>query len=464
MPNWKRQITGNIAGRIQVATIASVFAGFIHATSTSLWIQNSGIRKLHATHESKIIALLTKCLDAQAAGPKSDKSDSRALCLDEYSGHHLSLWLVDSSGKHVYPSSPEFNNLASIKLPRELEVGESFSTISDGHTLLVTKQEYMGGDLYAAGDISSQVTSLSESLILNLMIWTGLLIVTTLSVGVLVGRILKPIKSLNSQASLVTGENISKARIRIGDAPQEVGQVVEVINDLLDRLAETAESQRQFTNAVGHELRTPLTLLGGYLRRSLKSPDLIPEKTRRSLQQANDELGRINQIIGDLLDLARADQDRLNLELEKVDAVKLIAHAKSELDSLIPNPVIINTPNDEACVLASPGRLSQVIMNLVENASKYSDSDSPIAISISKSDQQIVLEICDKGIGIPQQDLDSVFDRFSRGSNVGDISGSGLGLPVVKALVEAMSANISVSSKVGFGTSFTILFSKCSLA
>lgn len=464
MPNWRRRITGNIVGRIQVATFASVFAGFILATSTSLWIQNSGIRKLHSTHESTIIALLTQCLDEQAAGPKSDTSDSIALCLDEYSGHHLSLWLVDSSGKHIHPSSPEFDDLASVKLPQELEVGGSFSTMHDGHTLLVTKYEYMGGNLYAAGDISSQVASLSDSLILNLVIWTGLLIVTTLSIGAIVGRILRPFKSLNSQAALVTGENISKVRIRIGDAPEEVEQVVEVINDLLDRLAETTESQRQFTNAVSHELRTPLTLLGGYLRRSLKSPDLIPEKPRRSLQQANDELGRINQIIGDLLDLARADQDRLNLELEKVDAVKLIAYAKSELDSLIPNPVIVDTPYDEACVLASPGRLSQVIINLVENASKYSDPDSPIAISISKSDQQIALEICDKGIGIPEQDLDSVFDRFSRGSNVGEISGSGLGLPVVKALVEAMSANISVSSKVGFGTSFTILFSKCSLA
>ena len=464
MPNWKRRITGNITGRIQVATFASVFAGFVLATSTSLWIQNSGMRRLHIAHESQLVGLLTKCLDEQVSGPKSDNSDSKVLCLDRYSGHHLWAWLVDSSGKHIYPSSPEFGSLKSIKLPQGLEVGEPVSTMHDGHALLVTKNEYIGGELYAVGDISSSAASTSDSLALSLIILTGVLIVTTLSVSALFKRILEPNNSLNSQASLVIGKNIYKVRIHVGDAPQEVEQVVEVINDLLDRLADEAESQRQFTNAVSHELRTPLTLLGGYLRRSLKSPDLIPEKPRRSLQQANDELVRINQIIGDLLDLARADQHRLNIELEKVDAVKLIAHAKSELDTLIPNPIIIDTTCDEACVLASPGRLSQVITNLVENASKYSDSDSPIVISISQSDQQIVLEICDKGIGIPQQDLDSVFDRFRRGSNVGEISGSGLGLPVVKALVEAMSAKISVSSMVGFGTSFTILFSKCSLA
>jgi signal transduction histidine kinase len=239
-----------------------------------------------------------------------------------------------------------------------------------------------------------------------------------------------------------------------------VTQLAQTYNDLRSRLAKSWADQRQFVSAVSHELRTPLTIVQGYLHRTLKRGDNLSEAQRRGLRTAEDESVRMRHLLDDLLDLSRSDSGQLRINNEPVALEIAVSEAVSLARSSLERDIQLDLPNPDETqglvALADPDRLRQVLLDLIENAHKYSPEGKPVTVRLRHDDNEAVVEVADQGIGIPEEDVPRVFERFHRAANASISSGSGLGLSIVQLLVEAMGGQVGVNSQLGEGSTFTV--------
>ena len=213
-------------------------------------------------------------------------------------------------------------------------------------------------------------------------------------------------------------------------------------------------------SAVSHELRTPLTIVQGYLHRTIKRGDNLSANQVKGLQTAEEESIRMRRLLDDLLDLSRGDSGRLAITNEPVRLADQLEQVADLARNTLGRPLLLELPDDpaarDAIAQADPPRLRQVLLDLIENADKYSPNESPIRLVLRHSTDTSLIDVIDQGIGIPETELSKVFERFQRGSNAPAKTGSGLGLSVVKLLVEGMGGSIDVHSRLGEGCCFTV--------
>ena len=283
---------------------------------------------------------------------------------------------------------------------------------------------------------------------------------TLLTVSWLVRRIVQPLEELNAATTQVTADTLNSSRLLINQGPLEVVQLSRNYNALLERLAESWSQQRQFVSAVSHELRTPLTIVQGYLQRTIRRGDNLSEKQIAGLSTAADESVRMRRLLDDLLDLSRSDSGRLAIVREPVALTDQLEQAVEMAQNTLKRPVQLELPEDpeqrQVVVNADGDRLRQVLLDLIENADKYSPNEQPIRLVLQVNAEHALIQVIDQGIGIPEADQERVFERFQRGSNAPEKTGSGLGLSIVKLLVEAMDGTIALKSRPGEGSCFTI--------
>jgi signal transduction histidine kinase len=302
-----------------------------------------------------------------------------------------------------------------------------------------------------------------QSAFLNWMIvvWGSCLVLSLWVVNGLVRRIIRPLRQLSEDSDQLTADTLSRAELKIEGAPLEVTQLANTYNDLQTRLAKSWSDQRSFVSAVSHELRTPLTIVQGYLHRTLKRSDNLTDSQRKGLSTAEKECVRMNHLLNDLLDLSRSDSGQLRLNHEAVEMTVAVGEAVDLARSSFDRKVLLKMPAElpasgRLLAMADPDRLRQVLLDLIENAHKYSPAKSPVTVRLSQAKTIIMVDVEDQGIGIPEEDLPKVFNRFHRGANASVSSGSGLGLSIVKLLVEAMGGTVDVSSQLGHGSTFTV--------
>ena len=320
----------------------------------------------------------------------------------------------------------------------------------------------IGSKVWMAENVTATVMDDKNFFALIVAVWGGALVLTVLVVGVLVSRIVRPLLRLNGMADLVTADNLNLMRIELKDAPVEVDQLAHAFNRGLDRLADAWDHQREFVDAVSHELRTPLTILTGYLKRALRHGDNLTGQQRKAIETAQEESARIMRMVADLLDLARSDNGRLAVLLEQVCALEVVHETVTAAETSLSRQIKLVMPDPSSvCIHANRDRMKQVLLNLLENAAKYSAPDTEIKVEMKVDEANLLISVIDQGLGIPKPDLDKVFDRFYRASNAADQQGSGLGLSVVKLLVEAMDGEMSVVSEVDAGTTFVLGFPTC---
>ena len=228
----------------------------------------------------------------------------------------------------------------------------------------------------------------------------------------------------------------------------------------MDRLAQSWNQQRQFVSAVSHELRTPLTIVQGYLHRTIKRGDNLNEGQIQGLKTAEAESIRMRRLMDDLLDLSRSDSGRLAIAREPVLLADQLEQVADMARNTLQRPLQLELPENpierDGIAQADPPRLRQVLLDLIENANKYSPANTPIRLVLRQEANGFAIDVIDQGIGIPETELESVFERFRRASNAPEKTGSGLGLSVVKLLVEGMGGSIDVSSRLNQGSCFTV--------
>lgn len=220
------------------------------------------------------------------------------------------------------------------------------------------------------------------------------------------------------------------------------------------------EMRKDFVANASHELKTPITIIRGYSETLHDHPDL-PEQTRTSITgKIMDNCKRMATLIKDLLTLTDIENVSGSRLLE-CDLSALVGSCAEMVQSLFPDATITlhNSLGDAPHVVADPSLIELAVMNLLENAAKYSIPPAQIAITLSQENQHVKLTIADKGIGIPKADLEHIFERFYTVNKAHSrkLGGSGLGLSIVKTIIEKHSGKIFATSELGAGTTFTIL-------
>ncbi len=312
------------------------------------------------------------------------------------------------------------------------------------------------GLLFVAQDISYEqqmFSSLVQSLgIVSLVA----LVIITVAIAIYIRKSLQPLRRISQLAESISVNDLSQARLHLHRAPTEVKELAHTCDKMLDRLAEAWEQQRQFVGNVSHELRTPLTIVQGYLQSVLKRETNLTPTQREALETAAMEAESTIRLLQDLLDLARADAGYLHIRLEPLvlnDLVVEVATMAMQYRSRI----TLETTSKQILVKADRHRLKQVLLNLIDNAVKYSDPHFAIAIVLDLNVENALIHVCDRGLGIPLTQQHLIFERFYRIDEVRNRSSDcGLGLSIVKTLVDSMGGSVTVRSKLGEGSTFTV--------
>jgi two-component system sensor histidine kinase KdpD len=222
-------------------------------------------------------------------------------------------------------------------------------------------------------------------------------------------------------------------------------------------LEATEKLQTALLNSISHDLRTPLVSITGALS-SLEEGPVMDEEVRRGLiQTGREEAHRLNRLVGNLLDMTRLEAGALRLHNEASDVEDLVGSTLEQFGSrLDDHPVSVDLPDELPLVPMDFVLIEQVLLNILDNALKYSPAGSPIEIHGRVEGTNLEISVADRGIGIPPDDLLRVFDKFYRVQRPGNVSGTGLGLSISKGIVEAHGGSIHAENRPGGGTIISI--------
>jgi len=270
-------------------------------------------------------------------------------------------------------------------------------------------------------------------------------------------RISSPILLTIKAAQRIAKGNF-KAKIDEKSTTAEINQLIEAINSLADNLNKQETIRKRMSADVAHELRTPLATLQSHLEAML---DGIWEADQARLKSCHEEVLRINKLVGDLEKLSRYESENLVLDKTEFDVTALTESIllNFEMEALKKN-IRLDLSGVARKIRADKDKISQLIINLIANALKFTPEGGSIQVLIETGVQDIKLTVKDTGQGIPADDLPFVFERFYRADKSRNriTGGSGIGLAIAKAIIEAHKGSISVESQVGIGTTFTVLF------
>jgi two-component system sensor histidine kinase BaeS len=237
---------------------------------------------------------------------------------------------------------------------------------------------------------------------------------------------------------------------------REIVQLTTTINDLADTLQNQENLRKRLTADVAHELRTPLATLQGHLEAMI---DGIWKPDAERLKSCHDEVIRINRMVGDLEKLAKFESENLTLDKSEFDITeRIFSIIKSYEIEFINKNIEVEFKGEKQSVNADSDKISQVVVNLLSNALKYTPGGGKINISVRGSENMVELIMSDNGMGIPAEDLPYIFERFYRAdkSRNRTTGGAGIGLTISKAIVDAHKGNINVKSEFNKGTEFTV--------
>lgn len=274
----------------------------------------------------------------------------------------------------------------------------------------------------------------------------------------LAGRALKPVDLVTRSAQKISAENLSH-RLEVVNPNDEIGRLVETFNSTLDRLENSFIRTRRFSTDVSHELRTPLTILRGETEVGLRWCG-DPDELKKILKSNLEEINRMSDIIAHLLELSRAEEGELTLDLKRVDLQELLQDLVQQTISLTEEKEIAFTMTGSEPVYVSGDllRLKQIFLNLLDNALKFTPHGGEIRILLEQEPGWAKVSVIDSGPGIPDKDLPYIFDQFYRVDKARNRKdgGCGLGLSLVRSLSEAHGGRVELQCNPGGGCAFAV--------
>lgn len=300
--------------------------------------------------------------------------------------------------------------------------------------------------------------------VMNALLWTlaaGLLTIMSLTVlggWTLMNRALSPVRDITNAARDITMRDLRR-RLPVPNTGDEIADLSIVLNQMVGRLQESFENVSRFTADASHELRTPLTIIRGELEGIIARARLADD-ARTSLGSLQEEVERLVTIVQRLFALSRLDAGEAQAERVKFDLAKLAAATVDQMLLLAEEKGI-----SLQCLLKGPvqvegdrTRLKQVVVNLVDNAIKYTPDGGAVKVIVSSKNGTAFVEVKDNGPGIPESAIPHIFERFYRVDEVHsrDVEGAGLGLAIVQSIVTAHGGTVSVRNEPTAGCRVTV--------
>ena len=325
-------------------------------------------------------------------------------------------------------------------------------------TAIINKNKVVGYLVIAMSLEDFEIVQILKNILL--ISFPLILIILYLIARFFAGKSIKPVSTIIETSSQITKDNL-QTRIPLPANKDELYVLSQNINNLLDRVENAIEREKQFTSDASHELRTPLAVIKGTMEVLIRKPRNQQEYEEK-INFCITEVDRLNHMVDQLLLLARFENQKQNIKNESIYLNALVLDNLARFSEKIEaKKLTIKTNFTTDYHLQSDNYLISIIVsNLISNAIKYTENNGEITIGLSQNSNAILLSVADNGIGISKMDLDKVFNSFYRSdsTNQAKIKGTGLGLSIVKRLCDLLKIEVSVSSELQVGTVFNLSF------
>jgi heavy metal sensor kinase len=358
-----------------------------------------------------------------------------------------------------------FVSVSRIPLPSNQAWFNKFhrETAATGQRVVLFTLPYYASDgsviFVETGATTEPIRHVLRSLLLVLLLTTPIILILAATGGYfLMSRSLRPVVVLTEQAERVGRKELGE-RLPVIPTGDELERLSLALNRMIERLEAALDHNHRFSADASHELRTPLTIIRGELESLMDMPSL-PLPVVEGIGSALEESNRMAKIVHSLMAISRLDCGGEHIELVSVDLTEIVRVTLEQMGLLAEEKHIslLFEPVQATYVTGDPMRLKQVVVNLVDNAIKYTPVGGEVSVSVRTEELKVVLEVVDTGIGIPPAALPLVFDRFYRADEARsrESGGTGLGLSIVKAICSAHGGVASVQSVEGKGTTFRV--------
>ena len=376
------------------------------------------------------------------------KLDNMRITLLDTEGHVLYDSDVDANVMDNHAERPEISDAYASGEGYAIRESDTLSQNTYYYAILLDN----GGVLRVAKEANSILSIFATSLPSLLFIIISLTLICTVVAGILTKSLMKPIdnmaKDINHMNEIETYD--------------ELKPFIETIQSQHEDIIKNAKLRQEFTANVSHELKTPLTVISGYSE-LIENGMTGAEDTIRFSKEIHRNATRLLTLINDILRLSELDSGEQNTPMEDIDLYELSDNCIYMLQmSAEKNNVILDLKGPHLTVFANRQMLEEMIYNLCDNGIRYNKPNGKVEVSIRENNENVIFMVSDTGIGISEENINRIFERFYRvdKSRSKQTGGTGLGLAIVKHIAEQMNAQIQIDSELEKGTTITILFPK----
>lgn len=372
------------------------------------------------------------------------------------------ILLYNENGEYLTGSLP-FN--FPIQYPFKLGQVQEIKEKDRGFYIYDKKIITEGGEkIWIRGVFSDiQINQLTQTIVTGAFLILPILVILSTVIGYFITKkAFLPVKKIQETAQNITESNELSLRIGLPKGRDEITKLANTIDEMLERLDKSFQKEKQFTSDASHELRTPVTVILAESEYILKHGEDM-EEARESMEIINRQAEKISGLINQLLFFSRVDRGDLKLKLENVNIVKTIEELKNDnsIEAEKRNITITyenNLKNYEYIV--DKIMFIRAIQNIIQNAINYGKENGKIEIESFEKSEYFVIKVKDDGIGIAEENLQKIWDRFYQVDESRTTKSMGLGLSMVKLIVEKHEGYVEVESELGKGTVFTLYFKK----
>ena len=299
---------------------------------------------------------------------------------------------------------------------------------------------------------------LSTITMLSMVIMPVIVAVAIYGGSLIAKRALEPIQKISETVEHISRGNDLKKRIELDKGDDELHLLAEQFNSMFARLDDSFEKEKRFTSDVSHELRTPMSVIMAQCEYSMDENSSLDEYAE-SIQSIYSQGQKMTVLINQMLDISRLEMRPENYPKERVDLSALTDSICKDMALIKEKGIAISSHIDAGLFISgNPGLLARAISNLISNAYHYGKDNGHIDVSLKKVEEQVVLTVSDDGIGIAEENIPKIFDRFYREDSSRTQNGTGLGLSITKEIVQFHGGTIEVKSLLGIGSTFTVIF------
>ncbi|OGG04869.1 hypothetical protein A2Z33_06220 [Candidatus Gottesmanbacteria bacterium RBG_16_52_11] len=442
-----------------IFSLAILFVSFFWVTQRELYNHTDATLQ---SHSARIITILTQNqfqLDTQM---------SSQLLSDVFNETPGMLVLITNNQGDVLTISQKITGAEKIALPLFNRTKDSNNPVFVNQAVGAMDMRFILSPVSVNGSVRDivmvghPIDVIQQSLVALYgsltLVFLSFVIPTIVGGYMLAGSALRPVAEISREMEEINSENL-KRRVRNPQTHDEIENLTHTFNSMLDRLEESFTRERQFIGDVAHELKTPLTTLKTEIEVTL-SRRRTDHEYKKVMTELLIDTNHLSGTLTNILDLAWSKtysyenmKDTVNIsavirELTEI-AQKLVYGKGVSIKSQVEQGLIVRGKKD---------KLFRAILNIVDNAIKYSKSNGIVSIKLRQQENQAVVRVKDTGRGISKADLPHIFDRFYRGSKTDKTLGSGLGLSIAQAVIISCGGTIDIESTLGKGTTITIIF------